>query len=196
MPVFEVRCGPCGVTEDVYLPKWDRPNPPCERCAGPRERLVSRFGFPFSGSIHKYMDPTREGSSQDGCWMYKKVSSLSGQPEPVWIGSMAELKAFNKAEGLAAPGEVPTNATVSADGKRILSNGMPGQWNCTVDLDAARGMVAHMTTSLTSLKGKSPEPTASGPPCSAQVVDTGLMEKFTLQSAPARKIRPADKDKE
>jgi hypothetical protein len=46
----------------------------------------------------------------------------------VWIENMQQLREFNKAEGLAAPGEVPTNSTVSADGRKIISDGMPGQW--------------------------------------------------------------------
>jgi hypothetical protein len=66
----------------------------------------------------------------DGFWAYRKRSSVSGNPEPVYLDSMQAIRDFNKAEGLAAPGEVPTNSTISADGKTIQSNGMPGNWQC------------------------------------------------------------------
>jgi hypothetical protein len=137
---------------------------------------MSRFGVVFSGSLHKYTDPRKEGAEMDGFWAYRKLSSISGQPEATFISSMAELKAFNKAEGLSAPGEVPTNATISADGKRLQSAGMPGQWVNSMSVPSG---VWEMTKSLTSLKGKNPEPVASGPPCTVQAVDAKMMETIT-----------------
>ena len=179
MPLYEFRCRDCAWESEEYLPKWDSPNPMCPDCGGRQERLVSRFGTVFMGSMHKYLDKTREGGDRDGVWMYRKRTSLSGQPEPVYLKSMAELREFSKAEGLAAPGEVPTNATISADGKRILSDGLPGQWRGA--LPAVPGAVYRMDKSLTSLAGKAPAPVASGPPCTAGVADAKTMERFAAE---------------
>jgi predicted nucleic acid-binding Zn ribbon protein len=181
MPVFEIRCLACSVTEDCYLAKWDLPDPPCPQCGAGRERLVSRFGVPFSGSIHKYMDPTREGASQDGFWAYRKISSVSGQPEATWIGDMQTLKEFNKAEGLAAPGEVPTNSTISADGKRLLSTGMPGQWS-SYDPNLIPSRVWEMDKSRTSLHGNDPVPQSSGPPVSGGAASPEMIQRFTAEA--------------
>jgi putative FmdB family regulatory protein len=130
MPVFEYFCHKCGSTEEIYVRHWDDPAP-CPACGMEREKMMSRFGIVFTGPItRKYMDTKRDGYHMEGFWAYRKRSSISGQPEPVFISTFDELKAFNKAEGLAAPGEVPTNATISADGRKLTSSGMPGQWQC------------------------------------------------------------------
>lgn len=128
MPVFELECRACGRTEDCYFPRWDAPDPACPLCGGARERLMSRFAAPLMGSLKKYADPKREDAHAEGFWAYKTRSSASGRPEPVFLSTMEEVRAFNKAEGLADPSEVPTHSTISADGRRIVSNGMPGQW--------------------------------------------------------------------
>jgi putative FmdB family regulatory protein len=128
MPVYELTCDGCVDTQEVFLHHWDSPNPACERCGGPRRRLMSCFASPFMGSLRKYSDLRREGAQAEGFWAYKKRSSVSGQPEPVFLSSVAEVRDFNRAEGLAPPGEIPVNATISADGRRIVSDGMPGNW--------------------------------------------------------------------
>jgi putative FmdB family regulatory protein len=129
MPVRDFECLACSaIEEDVFMRRADDPPPPCPSCGSQRKQLVSKFAVPFSGSLRKYSDPNREGGRIDGFWSYRKRSSISGQPEPVFLDSMQAVCEFNKAEGLSAPGEVPTNSTVTADGKRILSDGMPGQW--------------------------------------------------------------------
>lgn len=176
MPLYEYLCGSCGAAFEAYLPKWDNSDPACQ-CGAAPERLMSRFGVVFSGSLHKYMDPKKEGAHMEGFWAYKKLSSISGQPEPVFLDTMESLKAFNKAEGLAAPGDAPTNATISADGKRIQGAGMPGQWASPMSVPSA---VWDMTKSLTSLKGKSPDPVASGPACTVQAVDPSMMESISV----------------
>jgi predicted nucleic acid-binding Zn ribbon protein len=130
MPVFEALCSACNTLNEHFLRHWDSPDPPCSHCGGATERMASRFGVPLSGSLGKYMDLRREGADRGGFWAYKKRSSISGQPEPIFLDSMEAVKSFNRAEGLAAPGEVPTNASISADGKRLLSAGMPGNWQC------------------------------------------------------------------
>ncbi len=129
MPVFEYQCRACGTTEERYVKHWDD-MVPCPRCGVPQEKLFSRFAAPFMGSLAKYTDNKRENAGMEGFWAYRTRSSLSGQPEPCWIENMQQLRDFNKAEGLAAPGEVPTNSTISTDGRKIVSNGMPGQWQC------------------------------------------------------------------
>ena len=128
MPLYEIFCDACRATDEVFLHHWWEPDPPCSICLGPRRRLISNFASPFMGSLRKYSDLKREGSQKDGFWAYKTRSSISGQPEPVFLSSVAEVREFNKAEGLAPPGEVPVNSTISADGKSITSTGMPGQW--------------------------------------------------------------------
>lgn len=128
MPVFELYCDRCEQSEDRYLRRWDDPTPVCPQCGGYRKRMAGRFAAPFSGSLRKYTDPKRENAHMEGFWAYRKRSSVSGKPEPVWLDSMEAVRAFNKAEGLSAPGDVPTYSTISADGKHIESRGMPGQW--------------------------------------------------------------------
>ncbi len=131
MPVREYLCHLCGFFEERWMRHADDPPPPCPACGDrEREQLMSRFAAPFMGSLAKYTDQKRENAGMEGFWAYRKRSSISGNPEPVYIDSMAALKEFNKVEGLAAPGEIPTNSTISADGRRIISNGMPGQWQC------------------------------------------------------------------
>jgi putative FmdB family regulatory protein len=127
MPMYEYLCKSCGTVEEQYAKMGATP-PDCPVCLGPREQLFSRFAAPFSGSFHKYADPRRENAHMEGWWAYRKVSSISGQPEPVWLDTPQAVREFNKAEGLADPTEVPTNSTVSADGRKIVSDGMPGQW--------------------------------------------------------------------
>ena len=129
MPVREYMCSACNSVQERYMKRWDAPPPPCPQCGAQRIELASRFNAPFMGSIHKYVDPNREGAGMDGFWCYRKLSSASGNPEPVYISNMSQLKEFNRLEGLSAPGEVPTNCTMSSDGRRILSDGMPGNWS-------------------------------------------------------------------
>lgn len=178
MPMKEFRCEVCQETEELFLWHWDDPVPVCFHCGRPRTEIFSGFAVPFSGSVHKYMDSKREGGDRDGFWAYKRQSSISGQPEPIWLDTMQAVREFNKAEGLAAPGEVPTYATISADGKRIMSAGMPGQWS-GLDRSLIPSRVWEMDKSTTSLRGKDPAPMSSGPACTAQAVDASTMESFT-----------------
>jgi predicted nucleic acid-binding Zn ribbon protein len=128
MPIFEFACRACQTATERYLPHWDDPAPACFVCGDPMEKVPARFASPFSGSLRKYADPKREGAEREGYWAYRTRSSASGQPEPVWLDSVQAVREFNRAEGLAPPGEVPTHATISSDGRRLVSNGMPGQW--------------------------------------------------------------------
>ncbi len=180
MPIFELACHACRTTRDVFLSKWDDADPVCERCGGQQERLMSNFSVVFSGPITaRYCDKNKEGAHADGFWAYRKLSSVSGQPEPVYINDWQQLRDFNRAEGLAAPGEAPTHATISADGKRLVSDGLPGQWRGS--LPGVPSAVYRMDRSMTSLSGRAPAPVASGPPCTVQAVDACLMEKFSAE---------------
>jgi predicted nucleic acid-binding Zn ribbon protein len=133
MPIKDLECRTCdAIEEDVLVRRGDDEPPPCPSCGGQRKALVSRFGTVFMGSLRKYTDLKREGASEEGFWAYRRKSSVSGQPEPVYLTSVQEVRDFNKSEGLAPPGDIPTNSTISADGKRIVSNGMPGQWSSGV----------------------------------------------------------------
>ncbi len=181
MPIYDIRCPSCLSVEDTYLPHWDTPTPICQACFCPRERLVGRFAVVFTGSLSRYMDKKKEGGHMEGFWCERRLSSISGQPEPVWIDTVEELRAFNKAEGLTAPGEIPSNSTISADGKHILSDGMPGQWRAPAPV--IPGGVWEMTKSLTSLTGKDPAPQEIGPPCTVEVVDAKAMESIAAQAA-------------
>ena len=129
MPIFEEFCPACSATEDCYLSRWDAPDPPCPVCLGPRRRLMSCFASPFMGSLRKYSDLKREGAQMDGFYAYRKRTSVSGQPEPVFLSSVAEVREFNKAEGLSPPGEIPRNVQIGSDGKTLSSAGMPGNWS-------------------------------------------------------------------
>ena len=139
MPLKEYACEACGAIEERYMRRWDTPPPDCPVCLGPRTELASRFGVVFTGRITaRYNEPGRENSHMEGFWTYRKRSSVSGQPEPVFIEDWQQLKNFNKAEGLAAPGDVPTHSTITPDGRRIVSDGMPGQWRGSLPAIPAR----------------------------------------------------------
>lgn len=129
MPVYEFYCERCQTKSEQYFHTALESAPKCPSCGGPRVWLPSIFATPFLGEItSRYKLRDREGSEEDGVWMYRKKTSLSGEPEPVYIRTWSELREFCRAEGLSLPGEVPTNATISPDGRKLSSAGMPGQW--------------------------------------------------------------------
>jgi putative FmdB family regulatory protein len=129
VPIYEYWCQPCGEVEEMYRKRYGEPPPPCPRCGAERITLASRFAVVFTGDItSRYKLKDREDAYTDGVWMYRKRTSLSGEPEPVYIQTWQELREFCKAEGLSQPGEAPTNASISSDGKRLSGAGMPGQW--------------------------------------------------------------------
>ena len=129
MPVYEFYCERCQRIEERFFHRWQEQAPPCPLCSNPRVLLASRFAVVFTGPITaRYNLKDREGAEQEGVWMYRKKTSLSGEPEPVYIETFSELKEFCRQEGIYGPGEVPINATISPDGRKISSAGMPGQW--------------------------------------------------------------------
>jgi predicted nucleic acid-binding Zn ribbon protein len=180
MPMQDWLCAACNLTEeDKFVRRWDDPIPPCPACGGERILLFSRFAVPFSGSVHKYMDQKREGANLDGFWAVRRKSAINGVHDHVFLDTMQKVREFNLAEGLAPPGEVPTNSTISADGKRILSDGMPGQWRGGYTQDLLPARLWEMDKSLTSLHGKDPGYQTSGPPVSGGAADAATMEQFT-----------------
>lgn len=127
MPIYDVECQGCRSVEEIFLHHWNSPTPDCPLCRWPRTRLASRFGVVFSGPITaRYNERDRENAHAEGYWAYRKRSSISGQPEPVFIQTWDQRREFMKAEGLE---DAPTNCAISKDGKTLQSNGMPGQWN-------------------------------------------------------------------
>jgi putative FmdB family regulatory protein len=161
VPLYELQCAACQAVEERYLRHWDDPTPDCPICLGPRVRLASNFGVVFSGPLtRKYMDPKKEGAYEEGFWAYRKRSSISGELEPVFLDTWDKLREFNKAEGLSAPGDAPTNATISSDGKRILSNGMPGQWQTGMP-----SMPARLKEIIEMPADQIPQAAATATPC-------------------------------
>ena len=153
MPLHEFLCPSCKSVEELFFHRSPDEDPPCPVCLGPRTRLASRFAVVFTGPLTaRYNDPKKENAHMEGFWDYRVRSSVSGVPEPVFISDWAELRAFRKAEQLSMPGDVPTNATMSADGRTISSTGMPGNWSCGIP--PVPRQVLDMTSSLTSVKGK------------------------------------------
>ena len=129
MPVYEVWCPECNREEEYFSHVRTDEDPPCPGCGGWRQRRVSSFKVVFSGPLTaRYNDPKREGAQMEGFWDYRVRSSVSGQPEPVFLETWDQLREFRKAEQLSMPGDVPANATISRDGRTISSAGMPGQW--------------------------------------------------------------------
>ncbi len=183
MPIRDFECSACRAVEEDVLVRRDEAAPPCPACGGERKALVSRFGTVFMGSLRKYSDLKREGADHEGFWVYRRKSSISGQPEPVYLSTFAEVRDFNKAEGLSAPGEVPTNSTISANGKVIKSDGMPGQWGRGGFANTIPSRVWEMDTSPTSITGKDPGPSTNGPPCTVEVADASTMPKYEQMAA-------------
>jgi hypothetical protein len=112
-----------GDLADEYYRHWDDPQKPCSACGGPTVRQFSPFASPFMGEMsRKYVDTSLDdGQRQDlGHWAWRRKSSVSGKPEPVYIHDWAQQRAFCKAEGLANPTtEMDSNCEVSEDGSKF-----------------------------------------------------------------------------
>lgn len=133
MPIREGYCENPDCPSFRQLREWlDKAEPrvkPCPTCGSALFRLVSRFGIVWTGHLTtKYNDKRSEDYHQEGHWAYRVRSSQSGEPEPVWIDSFQKQKEFCKEEGLVNPKDLPTNADISADGRKLRSQGMPGSW--------------------------------------------------------------------
>jgi hypothetical protein len=114
--------------EEHYYPHSDSPTNACGYCGGATDRLIGRPNIVFTGVISaRYNDKNVENPHQEGHWQWRKKSSVSGKPEPVFISDWQTQKEFCKAEGLANPREMPRNMEIASDGKGVLNTrGMPG----------------------------------------------------------------------
>lgn len=135
MPIYEERCQNrecrrAGYQKEHYVPHYTEVTDACPHCGRPMARMASRFGVVFTGPITaKYNDPKAENPHQEGHWAYRVRSSSTGHPEPVFIESFEQQRAFCKEEGLVNPKDVP-NLDASPDGKLATNAGcgMPGAW--------------------------------------------------------------------
>lgn len=133
MPLYEDVCfrPECPVYDQAverYYSTSSTPQKPCIECGGPTERLMSRFGVVWTGPITaKYNDKESKGAHKEGHWAFRKKSSLSGKPEPVFIETFQQQREFCKAEGLVNPTQAPRNLVVKEDGRTLANTrGMPG----------------------------------------------------------------------
>jgi len=94
------------------------------------KRAVSQFATPFCGAITaRYNDPKRENPHQEGHWAWKRKSAKNWlHPERVWISTWQEQREHCAQEGLYNPTDIPVHAEISADGKKLKSQGLPGSW--------------------------------------------------------------------
>jgi len=135
MPMYEGYCPACDPEcrnpEEHYYPLSTSPEAPCSACGGERRRLVSQFAVVFTGviSTSKYGDPRLEryNTKVDGHQAWRRRSSLSGKPEPVWIETFEDQKRFCREEGLTNPKDVGP-MEIGDDGKSYSTRGMPGCW--------------------------------------------------------------------
>jgi len=133
MPLLEAicDCSSCSIrgkpVEHFYHHFDDTPLP-CAECGSPTRRIASRFGVIWTGPISaRYNDRDSANAHQEGHWAWRRRSSKSGKPEPIFLNDWQQQKEFCKEEGLANPREMPRNFEIAADGKTVKSSvGMPG----------------------------------------------------------------------
>jgi predicted nucleic acid-binding Zn ribbon protein len=136
MPIFEHVCDTPGCVlighiEEHYFARRDTPNPTCPGCGATQRRLLPIIHPVFVGAITaRYNDKASDRPHEEGHYAYKVRSSrnVDGTPERVFIDSWQKQREFCKAEGLVNPKELPSHVEMSADGKTMKSNGLPGQW--------------------------------------------------------------------
>ena len=129
MPIREFGCPSCHRVEEVYRHRSDDMTAPlC--CGEPMRWLISRFGIVFDKPLNAYNDPSKENLNQagDGHYQWRVRSSRSGHPERVYIKDRQAQKEFIRDEQLTDPMDLPVNADISADGKTLSSQGLPGCW--------------------------------------------------------------------
>lgn len=94
------------------------------RCQGCGARLKGRApGVVFTGEISgRYLDRScrPEAPGEGGHWVWRVKTSRSGRPERDWINSWSEHRRYVREEGFRDPYEMPTYATISEDGRRII----------------------------------------------------------------------------
>jgi hypothetical protein len=102
----------------------------CE-CGGLLELAIHPLQVVFTGPLTaRYNYKDAENPHQEGHWAWRRKSSLSGKPEPVFIDSFDAQRQFCASEGLVNPKELPRNYQISETGKgEINTRGLPGtEW--------------------------------------------------------------------
>ncbi len=133
MPLFDVGCQSCKTWREIFLHRRENPNPTCETCGGPTERLISRFAAIWTKNISEYGDPNRETYHKDiareGHIVARKRSGGGTDEKPIYerITSVQQQRAYCKEEGLYDPGDIG-NGEVHRDGMGMTTQGMPGSW--------------------------------------------------------------------
>lgn len=129
MPIYESVCADCETSSEWYAPRFDSSDPQCFVCGKPMKRLISSFSVVFTGPMTaRYNDPKSENPHEEGHWAFRKRSSLSGNPEPVFLETWQDRKEFMKAEGLVGYEDVGPVDT-SPDGRwSNARTGKPGTW--------------------------------------------------------------------
>lgn len=104
--------------------RYEDPNPPCEVCGGPRERLISAPAVVWSKPISSYGDSSKENYRRDnangGHWVMESRSDEAlekGGPIRRFIGSVQDQRNYCKREKLLMPSDVPNNMSISSDGR-------------------------------------------------------------------------------
>lgn len=140
MPVvfdFVCRTESCplrGRKAERLLKKWSDPNPVCEACGSPTERLPAApkaiWMKPYGEYGFRPGDEKNPNYSPEGIWAYRKRSSRNpdGSPEKVFLRTRQEVQEYCKQEGYYMPDEISSNAEISDDGKDLSTAGMPSQW--------------------------------------------------------------------
>lgn len=141
MPLIEFGCftDAChaygSVREDFFHTRTQIEAPVCEGCGQPMVKLVSRFGFLWSGNLgdNRYQKKIPESLTgqtpppSDGHWVMAKRTP-DGIPRSEYITTRQQQREFCKREGLIDPTDMPSNSEVSADGRQLQWKGMPGSW--------------------------------------------------------------------
>jgi hypothetical protein len=107
-------------------------DPLCLECEQRTSRVVSRFNAPWTGTIDRFDDPTKQSHNKiEGghmAWRVRSSRNADGSPEPVRITTRAEQMQFCREEQLEDPAYAPADPCVSSDGMKISPQGMPGVW--------------------------------------------------------------------
>lgn len=121
------KCRRFGLRTEWFAKTQQSEDPGCPSCGGPRTPLMSTFAVVFTGPITvRYNDKSKEGAHKEGHWAFPRRREDGTVPPAEFISTFEEQRAFCKRNGFARPDEMPTNAEISDDGKRLV-RGMPGQ---------------------------------------------------------------------
>jgi hypothetical protein len=138
MPVFEFHCT-LPICEEYHrrferlLRRADDDNPKCEECLTPTQRLISNFNAPFTGTLDRFDDPSKEthNPAPGGHWAFRRNSTRNadGTPEPVRIDTVQKQREYCRAEGLIDPGDLNPSIQGNESGMVESTQGLPGSWS-------------------------------------------------------------------